>query len=126
MNIVEGLKEKRETLQKELKTYYDKIEEIKHEIKKVENALLALNMPISKNTFGRGELRKLVLNHLGEFSLKMISDEIATIKNIEDKDKRYRLSRTLAVVLHKLSAEGLLIKKKERGLDTKYLNPKNS
>lgn len=126
MNIVEGLKEKKQTLKLELQNYYNRIEEIKHEIKRIDNALDALHEPVSKNTFGKGELKRLVLNHLGEFTLRIICSEIATIKNIEDETRRYRLSRTLAVVLHKLSSEGLLIKKKERGSDTKYLNPKNS
>ena len=70
MGYLDDLLASRDKLSAELDELTEKTKVVKNELSKIEKALFILQAENSRqNLFGRFELQKIILNHLGEFTL---------------------------------------------------------
>lgn len=123
MGYLDDLLASRDKLSAELDELTEKIKVVKNELSKVEKALFILQAENSRqNLFGRFELQNIILNHLGEFTLRTIKQEVITLKNIESEVLKYKVSKSLAVLLNRLYKSGKLVRKK--GQDSEYIYSK--
>ena len=110
MGYLDDLLASRDKLSAELDELTEKTKVVKNELSKIEKALFILQAENSRqNLFGRFELQKIILNHLGEFTLRTIKQEVITLKS-------------LAVLLNRLYKSGKLVRKK--GQDSEYIYSK--
>ena len=123
MGYLDDLLASRDKLSAELDELTEKIKVVKNELSKIEKALFILQAENSRqNLFGRFELQKIILSHLGEFTLRTIKEEVITLKNIESEVLKYKVSKSLAVLLNRLYKSGKLVRKK--GQDSEYIYSK--
>ena len=123
MGYLDDLLASRDKLSAELDELTEKIKVVKNELSKIEKALFILQAENSRqNLFGRFELQKIILNHLGEFTLRTIKQEVITLKNIESEVLKYKVYKSLAVLLNRLYKSGKLVRKK--GQDSEYIYSK--
>ena len=123
MGYLDDLLASRDKLSTELDKLTEKLKSVKNELSKVEKALFILQAENSRqNFFGRFELQNIILNHLGEFTLRTIKEEVITLKNIESEALKYKVSKSLAVLLNRLYKNGKLVRKK--GEDSEYIYSK--
>lgn len=123
MGYLDDLLASRDKLSAELDELTEKTKVVKNELSKIEKALLILQAENSRqNLFGRFELQNIILNHLGEFTLRTIKQEVITLKNIESEVLKYKVSKSLAVLLNRLYKSGKLVRKK--GQDSEYIYSK--
>ena len=123
MSYLDDLLASRDKLSAELDELTEKIKSVKNELSKIEKALFILQEEDSRqNLFGRFELQKIILNQLGEFTLRTIKQEIITLKNIESEALKYKVSKSLAVLLNRMYKSGKLVRKK--GEDSEYIYSK--
>ena len=123
MGYLDDLLASRDKLSAELDELTEKTKVVKNELSKIEKALFILQAENSRqNLFGRFELQKIILNHLGEFTLRTIIQEVITLKNIESEVLKYKVSKSLAVLLNRLYKSGKLVRKK--GQDSEYIYSK--
>ena len=123
MGYLDDLLASRDKLSAELDELTEKIKVVKNELSKIEKALFILQAENSRqNFFGRFELQNIILNHLGEFTLRTIKQEVITLKNIESEALKYKVSKSLAVLLNRLYKNGKLVRKK--GEDSEYIYSK--
>lgn len=123
MGYLDDLLASRDKLSAELDELTEKTKVVKNELSKIEKALFILQAENSRqNLFGRFELQNIILNHLGEFTLRTIKQEVITLKNIESEVLKYKVSKSLAVLLNRLYKSGKLVRKK--GQDSEYIYSK--
>ena len=123
MSYLDDLLASRDKLSAELDELTEKIKSVKNELSKIEKALFILQEEDSRqNLFGRFELQKIILNHLGEFTLRIIKQEVIALKNIESEALKYKVSKSLAVLLNRMYKSGKLVRKK--GEDSEYIYSK--
>lgn len=123
MNYLDDLLANRDRLSAELDELTDKMRSLKNELSKIEKALFILQAKeCRQNLFGRFELQKIILNHLGEFTLRSIKQEVIILKKIESEALKYKVSKSLAVLLNRLYKNGKLVRKK--GKDSEYIYSK--
>ena len=123
MGYLDDLLASRDKLSAELDELTEKTKVVKNELSKIEKALFILQAENSRqNLFGRFELQKIILNHLCEFTLRTIKQEVITLKNIESEVLKYKVSKSLAVLLNRLYKSGKLVRKK--GQDSEYIYSK--
>ena len=123
MSYLDDLLASRDKLSAEIDELTEKIKSVKNELSKIEKALFILQEEDSRqNLFGRFELQKIILNHLGEFTLRTIKQEVIALKNIESEALKYKVSKSLAVLLNRMYKSGRLIRKK--GEDSEYIYSK--
>ena len=123
MSYLDDLLASRDKLSAELDELTEKIKSVKNELSKIEKALFILQAENSRqNLFGRFELQKIILNNLGEFTLRTIKQQVITLKNIESEVLKYKVSKSLAVLLNRLYKSGKLVRKK--GQDSEYIYSK--
>ena len=123
MSYLDDLLASRDKLSAELDELTEKIKSVKNELSKIEKALFILQEEDSRqNLFGRFELQKIILNRLGEFTLRTIKQEVIALKNIESEALKYKVSTSLAVLLNRMYKSGKLVRKK--GEDSEYIYSK--
>ena len=123
MTYLDDLLANRDRLSAELDELTDKMRSVKNELSKIEKALFILQAKeCRQNLFARFELQKIILNHLGEFTLRTIKQEVIILKKIESEALKYKVSKSLAVLLNRLYKNGKLVRKK--GKDSEYIYSK--
>ena len=124
MSYLDDLLASRYKLSAELDELTEKIKSVKNELSKIEKALFILQAEDSiQNLFGRFELQKIILNHLGEFTLRTIKQEVIALKNIESEALKYKVSKSLAVLLNRMYKSGKLTRKKSEDSEYIYSKP---
>ena len=123
MSYLDELLASRDKLFAQLDELTEKTKAVKNELSRIEKALFILQAKdCRQNLFGRFELQKIILNHLGEFTLRSIKQEVITLKKIESEALKYKVSKSLAVLLNRLYKNGKLVRKK--GQDSEYIYSK--